>query len=255
MDATGRICSPVFYSVIKEKSWLRHLVPQVCFSWCKSNVFYFRTSPIFSDQYCYSRLAVNFEYSSTYTTAICEPAVCENTDYSGASASERSERRQKVLAEARYHAGTSGAYVWIPSGMRVSPDVARTGWTLASTSVRSCVRSVFLIPIDCRYVNGNLYLMKRQLGCCIPVPGGLWVSASIILHFAYSRKHESQTLNPLLHSLLFICIQIVYMSLIVLQQLGSGRRRILGTADSRSGWCVIRRKSIHKRAIHEAEKY
>ena len=82
---------------------------------------------MFSDQYCYSRLAVNFEYSSTYTTAICEPAVCENTDYSGASASERSERRQKVLAEARQHAGMSGQYVWIPSGMRVSPDVARTG--------------------------------------------------------------------------------------------------------------------------------
>ena len=113
----------------------------------------------------------------------------------------------------------------------------------------------FLIPIDCRYVNGNLYLMKRQLGCCIPVRGGLWVSASIILYLAYSRKHESQTSNPQLHSLSFICIRIVYMSLIFLQRLGSGRRRILGTTDSRSGWCCIRRKSIHKRAIFEAEKF
>jgi hypothetical protein len=82
---------------------------------------------MFSDQYCHNRVAVDFDFSKPYTTAICEPAVCENTGYSGASASERSERRQKVLAEARQHAGMSGQYVWIPSGMRVSPDVARTG--------------------------------------------------------------------------------------------------------------------------------
>ena len=83
---------------------------------------------MFSDQYCANRLAVNFEYSGPYyTTAICEPAVCENAGYSESSAVEKSERRKKVVAEARHYAGTSGAYVWIPPGMRISPDVARTG--------------------------------------------------------------------------------------------------------------------------------
>lgn len=88
------------------------------------------STTVVAGQYCYGRVTVTFEWPSSpipYTTPICAASVCRNTDYSSPTAAEMSERRKQVVAEARNVARSTSDYVLIPSGMRVSPDIARTG--------------------------------------------------------------------------------------------------------------------------------
>jgi len=93
-----------------------------------------------SGQHCYNRLAVNFEYGSFPTTsAICAPSVCAHVNYPAHSAAEDSVQRQQIVAEARRQLqGTSG-YVYVPGGMRITPDIARTGCVKCA-----CARAAFV---------------------------------------------------------------------------------------------------------------
>jgi hypothetical protein len=78
-------------------------------------------------------VTVTFEwpgYPIPFTTPICEASICNNTGYSSPTAAELSERRKLVVAEARQVARSTSEYVLIPSGMRVSPDIARTGYAV-----------------------------------------------------------------------------------------------------------------------------